>query len=90
MKKVIIYYDFIIVSLIVLAGFFSAENIYQLLSASIYYPILIYFLTLIIPRRQKAVVLPKEIEPVTKVIKPGEKEEKLEFILLASQGKWIQ
>src|SRR3990170_1731177 len=87
MKKVIIYYDFIIVSLIVLAGFFSAENIYQLLSASIYYPILIYFLTLIIPRRQKAVVLPKEIEPVTKVIKPGEKEEKLEKLTKIKTGK---
>jgi hypothetical protein len=62
MKKLIIYYNFIAVTTLILAGFSTAESVPQLLSATIFYPIFAYFALLIIPKRGKAIQLPKKVK----------------------------
>lgn len=60
MKKLLLYYNFIIVSLVVISGFFNAENFIDLLKAVPFLPLVVYFGIFIFPRRRKAIVLPKK------------------------------
>jgi hypothetical protein len=73
MKKLLTFYNFVIVSVLVFIGFLSAASYSQILSASIFYPIFVYFALLLVPKPQKAVVLPKEVTP-TKSIKHKSKK----------------
>lgn len=59
MKKLLIYYNFTLASLLVISGFLSATTLPQLLVATLFYPLLIYFALLVIPKRNKAVIIPK-------------------------------
>lgn len=65
-KKLLVYYSFIVVSLIVFLGFLGAENYYQLISAILFYPLFVYFVLKILPKRNRAITLPVEAKPVTK------------------------
>ena len=67
MKKIVIYYSFIVVALMTLTGFLFAESTFQIISATLFYPLFIYFSLLILPKKTKALVLPKEIEATKKV-----------------------
>lgn len=58
MRKLLTYYSFIIVSFIVIIGFFSASSPAQLATAVIFFPLFAYFLREVLPRRQKAIPLP--------------------------------
>jgi len=60
MKKLLIYYNFIIVSLLVISGFFNAQNYLELVKTAPLLPLAIYFGLFIFPRRRKAIVLPKK------------------------------
>jgi hypothetical protein len=60
MKKLLIYYNFIIISLMVVVGFVSATNYLQLAVAAIFYPLFIYFASRVFPRKAHAVNLPKK------------------------------
>ena len=82
MKKLIIYYSFIIITFMVLAGFLGATSIPQLIAASMFYPLSFFFFIQIIPRRKKAI--PSVIRPETKpshlieVLRP-EKDDRIRF-----------
>lgn len=58
MKKFITYYSFIIVSLMVITGLISATTTSQLISASIFYPLFIYFGLSVWPKK-RYVITPK-------------------------------
>jgi len=60
MNKLLIYYNFIIVSLLVISGFFNAQNYLELVKTAPLLPLAIYFGLFIFPRRRKAIVLPKK------------------------------
>ena len=75
MKKIIIYYNFIVTGTIVLIGFLGAENYFQLATATIFYPLALYFGFLVLPRKGKAIVHPALIRPVEETVagKPKKK-----------------
>ena len=73
-----------------MSGFLGTESLGQLISSIIFYPLFVYFGLLIIPRSQKAVVLPKESEPSKTGIKKkgSRKVEKLKKIEDDGQKKF--
>ena len=68
MKKLLIYYNFIIVSLMIVAGFLGTGSYAQLASAVLFFPLAAYFLFLVLPNKNKAIVFPqpKEIKKAKK------------------------
>ncbi len=62
MKKLLIYYNFIIVTLVIVAGFLGTGSYAQLASAALFFPLLAYFLFLVLPNKNKAIVFPKPQE----------------------------
>jgi hypothetical protein len=60
MKRLLIYYSFIIVSLIVVVGFISSTNYIQLIAAALFFPLFVYFASRVFPRKIRAIHLPKE------------------------------
>lgn len=59
MKRLLYYYSFIIVAIMALISFTSAESIGQLIPAIFFFPLAVYFGILITPKRSKAILLPK-------------------------------
>ncbi|MBU0572680.1 hypothetical protein KKH23_03740 [Patescibacteria group bacterium] len=59
MKKLLIYYNFIIVTLMIVAGFLGTGNYAQLASAVLFFPLAAYFLFLVLPNRNKAIIFPE-------------------------------
>ncbi len=57
MKKLLIYYNFILVSIITIIGFLQAQSSAEIISALLFFPFFIYFLRLVIPQQRKAVPL---------------------------------
>lgn len=79
MKKVIIYYSFIIVSIMALTGFLQAQTIAQITSAVLFFPIAIYFALLVIPKNRKSITVPQALvvsKNVKKTIVKNATEEK--------------
>ncbi len=68
MKKLLIYYNFVIVTLMIVGGFFGTGSYAQLASAALFFPLAAYFLFLVLPNRSKAIIFPKpqEVEKVKK------------------------
>lgn len=62
MKKIIIYYNFVLIGIMTISGFLGARNFAELFSAVLFYPLAIYFLSLILPRRKNALVIPGELK----------------------------
>jgi len=77
MKRLLAYYGFIITSVIVALGFLTARDPAQLIGATLFYPLAVYFFLAIAPRRNKAIhlpkiqVLPKESLPEKQTIEEG-------------------
>lgn len=59
LRRVLIYYGFIITTTVVAAGFFSSRNFPQFISALMFAPMAIYFLILVWPHRKGALPLKK-------------------------------
>lgn len=58
MKRFLIYYNFIIVSVMVVAGFLTATTYIQLAVAVLFFPLLAYFAGKVVPKRNRAINLP--------------------------------
>ncbi len=69
MKKIIAYYNFIIVGLLVISSFATIKDHVQLAISVLFFPLFAYFALLIIPKKSKAIILPK-IDLVPKEEKP--------------------
>lgn len=67
MKKLLIYYSFILTSIMMVSGFLSATEYAHLISAVLFAPLAIYFLKVILPRKRRALVIstPEKIEEVS-------------------------
>ncbi|HJX01705.1 MAG TPA: hypothetical protein VJ348_00850 [Candidatus Humimicrobiaceae bacterium] len=59
MKKIIIFYSFVLTTIMAMMGFLSAKSYPQLLSAILFYPLAFYFWVLIIPKRKNAIRIPQ-------------------------------
>jgi len=69
MKKLLIYYSFIIVSLMVVIGFLSANTLPQLMVATLFFPLFMYFASRVFPRRTHAIHIPET--PLIRVLPAG-------------------
>jgi hypothetical protein len=77
MTRIIIYYNFIIVSIMVVTGFTGAQTTPQLITAILFFPLGFYFLLQIIPRQNRAIILPEAPKDKKKKKETGQKIEKL-------------
>jgi hypothetical protein len=57
MKKLLIYYSFIVVAIMTINGFLKAESTAHLISAVIFFPLFAYFIDQVLPRRKKAIAI---------------------------------
>jgi len=72
MKKILIYYNFILISSMTVMGFVQATTIPQLVSAVLFFPLAVYFARLVIPTRSRALILPQPVKKVKKIhVKPA-------------------
>jgi len=81
MKKLIIYFNFIIVTTMVITGFVGASTLPQLTAAIVFFPLALYFWLLVIPKKNTAIVFPVVVpQKDGKVIKLKKvKEGKIDF-----------
>jgi len=63
MKKLIGYYNFIVVSLVVFAGFADLRSSSQLAASALFYPLFVYFALLVVPATSKAQKLSRQSSP---------------------------
>lgn len=85
MNRLLIYYNFIVVAIMVVTGFVNAQSVPQLLTAVLFFPLGFYFLLRIIPRQSHAIILPEAGKKKKgKTSKDGEKDEEEEK---TSEGK---
>ena len=69
-RRVLIYYSFIIVTVMSVVGFTNAENIPQIISAAIFFPLMVYFFLQILPKRSRALRIEPIVVTETEVIAP--------------------
>lgn len=62
MKKIIIYYNFVLIGIMTISGFLGARNYAELFSAILFYPLAMYFLSLILPQRKNALIIPSQLK----------------------------
>lgn len=91
MTRLIIYYNFIVVSIMVVTGFAGAQTIPQLITAVLFFPLGFYFFLQIIPRQNRAIILPDAAETKKSKKKEGEEgavdeEEEVEIEKLKKEG----
>lgn len=76
MNKLLTYYSFIVLSVIIIAGFVNADSVPQLISAVLFYPVLVYFFSLVAPKKQKSVPEPQSVNN-NQTIRPKIQEAKV-------------
>lgn len=59
MKKLFIYYGFIVASLMTLVSFMSASSYPQLISSSLFFPIAVFFALLVLPSKKRSLIAPE-------------------------------
>lgn len=64
MKKVLFYYNFIIITIITMIGFLQAESWPQVVSAVLFFPLVIYFGQFILPQKRRALPFDEETLPL--------------------------
>lgn len=85
MKKLLIYYNFIIVTLMIVGGFLGTSSYAQLASAALFFPLAAYFLFLVLPNRSKAIIFP-EPQKIKKTKKKKAKTEVLKAEKIEEDG----
>ena len=74
-NRLLIYYNFILTSIMAVMGFAGAKGIAQMISASLFLPLAAYFTRLVLPKRAKAlVIVPAPIQSGPAVVKKPVKQ----------------
>ncbi|OGE25573.1 hypothetical protein A3C32_03555 [Candidatus Daviesbacteria bacterium RIFCSPHIGHO2_02_FULL_41_14] len=58
MKKFLLYYSFILITIMTFTGFLSASSISQLISAVLFFPLTIFLWLRILPKKNRALIIP--------------------------------
>jgi hypothetical protein len=90
MKKLLLYYNFILLSIMTLMGFMGTSTIPQLISATLFFPLAAYCLLLVLPRKKRALIVPAEIIEFEKLEEEeniDEKKKPAELKLIKSDRK---
>lgn len=77
MDKLVLYYNFILVSIMCVFGFLAAASTAQLVSAILFFPLALYFLLLVLPKKRKAILVP--------IVKKKEQQQAEEGVVLEKQ-----
>lgn len=66
--KLLLYYDFILITIMAVMGFVAINSFPQLVSALIFLPLALYFWTLVLPKRSEKLLVfePLQVEPAEK------------------------
>jgi len=72
MKQLLIYYSFILASLMTFAGFTTANSIPELISAVFFFPLAVYFASLVIPKTKHALTI--KVRPTPPTLLPLQKD----------------
>lgn len=59
MTKLLVFYSFILTSLMATVGFLTAHTVAEILSALLFFPLALYFALIFFPQKSTALVLPK-------------------------------
>jgi hypothetical protein len=86
MKKIPLYYSFVITVLMVCLGFLGVKSLPELISAVFFAPLALYFGLAVLPRRSKAVVIIKPKTRSEKRVKIAPPEEAIEEKELPEEG----
>ncbi len=70
--KLLLYYNFILVTIMAVMGFAGASSIPQFLSAILFLPLAFYFWRLVWPKRSKKLAIPPEVIPAVLEVKAEE------------------
>lgn len=73
-KKLILYYVFILTTIMTVMGFVTATSVPQFFSAVLFFPLALYFWLLIVPKRNKKLPVLTETLPVEIHVKAKEKK----------------
>ncbi len=91
MKKLLLYYNFILLSIMTLMGFIGATTIPQLISATLFFPLAAYLLLLVLPRKKRALIIPAEIIEFAKLEEEeedkNERKQPMELKLIKGREK---
>src|SRR3989344_4464713 len=71
-EKLLIYYGFVVGTLMVVMGFASARSPLQILTAVLFSPLLMYFAVMVVPKKKTAIKLPALKEVVIEKEEPKE------------------
>lgn len=63
MKKLAIYYNFIIVTIMTLTGFLLAQTFAEITGAILFFPLAVYFMMQVFPKNRKALIVPEILSP---------------------------
>lgn len=75
--KILLYYNFVLITIMAVMGFIGASSPPQLISAALFLPIAFYFWKMVLPKRNKKLPLPVKTQ---KKITKSEKEEVLKEV----------
>jgi hypothetical protein len=64
MKKLVLFYNVVVVSVLTVTGFLSATTIPQLVSSIFFFPLAVYFWRMIAPEGQQAIIPVVTLKPV--------------------------
>lgn len=78
MKRVLVYYSFVITILMVMLGFLGAKSFPELISAALFAPLGLYFGLSVLPKRSKAAIIVETKPRPKKLAKIRAEEGKLE------------
>lgn len=65
-RKLLLYYNFILITIMAIMGFIGTSSIPQLISAILFLPMAFYFWLLVLPKRNKKLPIPDKMPIITK------------------------
>lgn len=63
-RKLLLYYNFILITIMAIMGFVATSSFPQLISAILFLPMAFYFWLLVLPKRNKKLPIPDKVLPV--------------------------
>lgn len=84
MKKIVLFYNTVIVTILTVVGFFAAKTLPQLISSILFFPLAAYFWRMIIPVSQRAipVIMPAVVQQKKHASKKSKKDAPVELTAL--------
>ena len=80
MKTILKYYSLIVVTIMVMMGFLISDNISQLMSAILFYPLAVYLWMSVTPKSKKALTIPTDKKATKAIAKSKPKKKSIKKV----------